>query len=48
MVEIKRHVHVKSWGRMEKNAGLTYAKGVEEQNKCGSVLVWDNWVWQNV
>lgn len=35
-------------GRAEKNAGLTYTRDADEQNKCGSVAAWPGWVWQNV
>lgn len=35
-------------GRTEKNAGLTYTRDADEQNKCGSVAARPSWVWQNV
>lgn len=38
----------KAKGRTEKNAGLTYTRDADEQNKCGSVAARHSWVWRNV
>lgn len=38
----------KAKGRTEKNAGLTYTRDADGQNKCGSVAAQHKWVGWNV